>query len=160
MAGKANKQELAVACLLSEPTVEAAAKKAGISYRTLKLWLTRPEFQALYRAARAEVTERNLARLLACTGEAIETLRRNLTCGEFGPENRAADLILSHAEKGTEIQDLRAELDEIKRQVAAMRKGDGDVEPAAGGRAAEGRDPQAVAAAGQGAEPDEPDAGP
>ena len=54
-------REQALAALLTEKTVEDAAAKAGIAYRTLKLWLTRPDFQADYRAARAEILDRTVA---------------------------------------------------------------------------------------------------
>ena len=42
------KQEQAVAALLEQPTVLRAATVAGVSERTLRLWLKDPGFKAAY----------------------------------------------------------------------------------------------------------------
>ncbi|MBI3909994.1 MAG: hypothetical protein HY320_03565 [Armatimonadetes bacterium] len=55
------KREQAIAALLAEPTVGAAAGAAGVGYATLRRWLALPEFDAEYRAARLEAVERMLA---------------------------------------------------------------------------------------------------
>jgi hypothetical protein len=89
--------------LLAEPTVEAAAAKVGVAYSTLKEWLRDPEFQADYAAARRELLERGVARLLATVGKAVEALERNLTCGTPAAEIRAALAVLTHAMRGTEM---------------------------------------------------------
>ncbi len=51
-------EEAAISALLSEPTIEAAATRAGIGGSTLRRWLTEPEFKARYRAARRQVVGR------------------------------------------------------------------------------------------------------
>jgi hypothetical protein len=164
MAGKASKQELALAALLSERTVEQAAAKAGISYRTLKNWLRDPTFSDAYRRARAEVLERTVARLLTTCGDAVEALRKNLTCGKAGPEIRAAVAILTHAVRGVETLDLRAEVDELKRQIEAMRQGSsehGSRERPPGTGATEGAiEGDASASDGEFDDTPEPDVGP
>jgi hypothetical protein len=104
------KRELAIAALLTEPTVEAAALKAGVGYRTLKSWLKDREFLASYRRARSAVVEGALGRLQQVTGEAVDTLRRNLTCGRPGDEIKAAVAVLDHAIKAVELADLEARL--------------------------------------------------
>jgi hypothetical protein len=54
--GKCPRQaEAAIAALLAEPTIEAAARKAGISESTLLRWLQEPAFKAAFRAARRQV---------------------------------------------------------------------------------------------------------
>jgi hypothetical protein len=157
MAGHGEKlerrQEVAIACLLSEPTVEEAAKKARVAYSTLKGWLQQPDFQAAYRAARAEVLDRTVARLLATCAKAVGRLEANLDSANPQAANRAAALVLAHAIRGVELMDLRAEVDELRRQFEAMKKGDSDAEPEARGREAEAADGPA------GAEHDRPDGG-
>src|SRR5262249_54841350 len=74
------KQEQAIAALLTEPTVEQAAVKAGVKYPTLKSWLARPAFRDAYAAARRQILDRTVARLLALTGKALDTLEENLAC--------------------------------------------------------------------------------
>ncbi len=158
MAGKASRYEQAIAALLSEPTVEAAAGQAGISYRTLKLWLARPEFQAAYRAARAELLERTVARLLRACDRAVGRLERNLDAETVQGSNRAAALILATAVKGVEALDLRAEVEALKRIVAEMKRGRGNGDQrAAGTGAAEGPVEDGAAEADPGGPDDEPD---
>lgn len=108
------KMEQAIACLLSEPTVEEAAKKAGVSYRSLKGWLTLPLFKTAYRSARTQLLERVVSRLLDSTGEAVNALKRNLTCGKPSAEIRAAAEIIKPGLHGVEILDLENELAELK----------------------------------------------
>ena len=51
--GQTRKQEQAIAALLTETTIEAAATVCGVSLRTLKRWLADDGFQREYRAAGA-----------------------------------------------------------------------------------------------------------
>jgi hypothetical protein len=97
--------EQAIAGLLAEKTVEAAAEKAGVPYRTLKSWLALPAFADLYRAARCAVLERTLSRLLALNGKALDALEKNLSCDNPAAVNKAVELTLSHTQKGVETLD-------------------------------------------------------
>ena len=114
------KMELAIACLLSEPTVEEAAKKAGVSYRSLKGWLSLPGFKAAFRSARTQLLERVVARLLNSTGEAVDALQRNLTCKKPGVEVRAALALIQQSMKGVEVLDLETEVQELKAIVEKL----------------------------------------
>jgi hypothetical protein len=58
---RSRRGEAAIAALLTEPTIEAAAAKARISVRTLKYWLRQPRFQAAYRQARRDWRARSAA---------------------------------------------------------------------------------------------------
>jgi hypothetical protein len=120
MSGKlGRKMEQAVAALLSEPTIEAAALQAGVSCRCLKNWLAEPEFQALYRAARHDFLERTTARLLALCGESLDALAANLKCDKPAAVNGAALGILDRAVKGVETLDLIARIEELERKAGA-----------------------------------------
>src|SRR5271163_1806791 len=90
------KQEQAIAALLAEPTIDAAAEKAGVGLTTLKNWLKLPAFLAAYRGARRQVVEGALGQLQQATGEAVDALKRNLKSGQPGNEIRAAVAILDH----------------------------------------------------------------
>ena len=72
------KQEQAIAALLTEATIEDAARKARVSYSGLKGWMQLPEFQSAYRAARAGVLERVVARLVRACDGAVARLEENL----------------------------------------------------------------------------------
>jgi len=109
------KRDLAVAALLSEPTVAAAADKAGVSERTLRGWLRQSAFQAAYQAARRQVLEGAIGRLQQAAGEAVETLRRNLSAGRPADQVRAAGLILQHALGTAELLDMAERLEALER---------------------------------------------
>src|SRR5262249_58326921 len=88
-----------------------------IAYRTLKGWLAQADFQQAYRAARYEILDRTVVQLLGACTNAVDTLKRNLTCGEFGPENRAAVAILEQTVRGIEVHDLAQQVAELKQQI-------------------------------------------
>lgn len=111
-------QERAVVALLTQPTVEEAASHAGVSASTLRRWLAHsPEFKARYRAARREVVEHAVAELQHATSEAVATLRRNMGCGEPGPEIRAAVAVLKYALEGLQAMDVDERLDALERRL-------------------------------------------
>jgi hypothetical protein len=120
MAGHGEKQsrkaELAVAALLSEPTIEAAATKAGVSTRTLKTWLKDPTFLAAYRQARAQIVEAAVTRLQQAATAAVLTLHRNLTCGRPGAEIAAAKTVLEQALRGVDFFDLLGRVEQLERR--------------------------------------------
>src|SRR6516165_7946137 len=94
---RVNKRETAVAALLTEATHQNAAKKAGISYATLKRWLKEDSFVEAYRASRQAVLDGAINALVAGMGDAAEALKRNLTCGKPAAEIRAATALISLA---------------------------------------------------------------
>jgi hypothetical protein len=62
------KREAAISALLCTGTIAAAAEKARVSERTLRLWLKEPSFCASYRAARAQLLEHSLGVLQGAAG--------------------------------------------------------------------------------------------
>jgi hypothetical protein len=125
------KQEQAIAALLAEPTIEAAARKAKVAHATLKGWLKQPAFEAAYAEARRQVLERTVARLLASTIKAVEALDRNLDADRPGDQIRAAVAVLEHAAKGVELLDLAGQVGDLRHQVEELQRDDGDPATAA-----------------------------
>ena len=113
------KKDQAVAALLSESTIDAAAKVVGINERTLRNWLKLPQFQSAYRAARRQVVEAAVGRLQQASSEAVATLERNLTCDQASVEVRAAVAILDQSIKAVEILDMEERLAELEQQVSS-----------------------------------------
>jgi hypothetical protein len=113
---RSRREDVALAALLSEPTIAKAATTAGISEPTLLRWLAEPEFQRRYREARRQVVEQAVSALQRAAGESVESLQRNLTCGVPSAEIAAAKAILDQAFRGMEVLDLAAEIAELKRQ--------------------------------------------
>jgi hypothetical protein len=106
--------------LLSEPTIEAAAKTAKVGERTLYTWLKDPAFCAAYREARAEAVSRSVARLQQASGEAVTTLQDVMKDAEAPAPSRvaAAKTVLEIAIRGTEIAELQRRLSELENSQA------------------------------------------
>jgi len=116
------KQDDAIAALLSTSSIKDAAKACGVSDASLWRWLQLPDFQAAYRAARRQVVERAVSELQGACGEAVETLKRNLTCEQAAVEIRAAQIILEQAVKGVELIDLQERVERLESLLAEQEK--------------------------------------
>jgi hypothetical protein len=120
-------QELAIAALLAEPTIAAAATRAGISESALLRWMAEPEFKGRYRAARRQVVEGAIGRLQAAATQAVDALTRNLGCGIPAVEVGSAKAVLDQAIKAVELVDLAERVEQLEQaaEAAAEReKGD------------------------------------
>jgi|SRR5580658_6045139 hypothetical protein len=78
------KKEQAIAALITQRTLEEAAKVAGISTSTLKRWMKLPEFKAAYHAARGEVLSQTDARIQQNSGP-MASLLFKLACDPTTP---------------------------------------------------------------------------
>lgn len=116
------KAEALVAALLTEPTQEAAALKAGVSDRTARKWMRRPEFVSAYRAARRRLVELAIGKIQRATAEAAETLTASLKAPRASSRIRAADLILTRAERGMEMLDLAERVEALEAAVKNGRR--------------------------------------
>jgi hypothetical protein len=143
---RSRRAEVAIAALLTEPTVEQAAAKAGVSHRTLKGWLRQPRFLAAFRRAQREILDRTVAQLVAVSGEAVQTLRRNLACGKPAAEIRAAGAILERMDRGLQTANLAAEVEDLRRQLSEARHGNHRHLDARNGTAQGGNGQQAATA--------------
>lgn len=69
-------REKAVSALLSEKTVERAAKKCNVTRQTMHRWLKDPEFRAAYMEAKAEMLRTATRSLTRNSAKAAETLAK------------------------------------------------------------------------------------
>jgi len=109
------KMEAAIAALLLEPTIPAAAQRAGVSERTLDRWLSNPVFAAAYRAARKKVFDQAVSTLRAASTEAVQTLRDALNDTSSSIRVRAALGILDFGIRITEMTDLEERISALER---------------------------------------------
>ena len=110
------KQEEALAALLSEQTIAAAAEKVGIGEVTLWRWLKRDDFLAAYRAARRQVMEKSMAQLQQSSWAASTTLLKLLASPSDSVRLRAATEILNQGNKGLETLDFEERLSALEQQ--------------------------------------------
>ena len=120
MAGHGSKEHLreaAIEALLSQRSIEEAAKSIDISVSTLLRWLKEPDFNAAYRAARRSAFSQSVSRLQQASGAAVSTLLKVMIDANSPPsvKVRAADSVLDHAAKSIEIEDIEARVAELER---------------------------------------------
>ena len=92
----AKNTEKALAALLNASSVRDAATESGLSEETLYRYLRDEDFRSEYEQAKRQVVEAAISGLQQAAIEAVETLRRNLTCDNPQAEIRAAQLILDN----------------------------------------------------------------
>ena len=111
------KQEEAIAALLSQRSIEDAARACGVGTRSLIRWLKLPEFNTAYRDARRAAVSQSVARLQQATGAAVSTLLKVMVDPNTPASTkvRAADSVLDHSAKAIEIEDLEVRLTELER---------------------------------------------
>jgi hypothetical protein len=131
MAGRgtklARKQEEAIAALLSQRTIEEAARVADVGARTLIRWLQIPEFRDAYRKARRDAFGQSIARLQQATSAAASTLMKIMVdpSAPASTRVRAADSIFNHAAKAIEIEDIEARVTDLEKATEASKSEQG-----------------------------------
>jgi transposase-like protein len=110
------KQEQAIAALLAEATVSAAAERAGVAEVTLLRWLKQADFTTAYREARRQVVEKAVAQLQQSSWAASTTLLKLLGSGSDSVRLRAAMAILDHANKGLEMIDFEERIAALEQR--------------------------------------------
>lgn len=113
------KKELALGALLTESTLGAAAKVAGISESTLWRWLKEQEFAEAYRELKREAVGQAVTRLQQISCQAVETLK-DIMLDKKSPASvrvSAAKSVLEMAIKAVEIEDISRRLEELEKAV-------------------------------------------
>jgi hypothetical protein len=119
------KKDEAIIALLSQRTIEDAARACNTPARTLYNWLKEPEFEAAYRAARRQAYGQSISRLQQGSTAAATTLLKVMVDVATPPSTRvrAAEAVLSHAAKAIEIEDLDVRLRELEAAAEANKGG-------------------------------------
>jgi DNA-binding MurR/RpiR family transcriptional regulator len=111
------KKEGAICALLQEPSIEKAAKKAGISESTLLRWLKLEEFQEEYRAAKKELVNHAICRLQHSAGKAVDALAEIMEDKKSPSSSR-----VSAAKTILEISFKAFEIEELEKRIATLEK--------------------------------------
>jgi len=120
------KMEEAAAAMLTQRTLEDAARSVGIGTQTLLRWQKEPEFQLAYREARRAAFGQSIARLQQASSAAVSVLIKVMADPASPPSTRvrAADSVLDHAAKAIEIEDIEIRVADLER-AAQISKGGG-----------------------------------
>jgi AcrR family transcriptional regulator len=119
---KITNKEKALTALLESSSIADAAKRCELSQETLYRYLREKEFVSDYREARRQIVENSITQLQQASGEAVEALRRNLSCANPSAEIRSAQIFLDNALKGVELVDILERLEQIENAVEAENK--------------------------------------
>ena len=121
--GKLNaRQEQAIAALLMEPTVTAAADKANVPERTLYRWLDEPGFTAAYREARRKAVKQTVARLQRASAPVVSILLQ-LAASDHTPATArvaACRAVLDYTFKAVELEDLDERLRALEEHMGGQ----------------------------------------
>ena len=116
---------LAIAALLSEPTIKRAADAIGLSEKTIRRYLAKPTFRDAYAKARREAFGSALQRLQEAAGVAVRTLIEIAADEAAKPADRlrAANSIIDFGIRGAELlvfSERLARLEERSEQNGGM----------------------------------------
>lgn len=116
------KQVRFLACLLSEPSIEAAAQKAGCGHTTAFRWLSEPAFAEAYRQAQREAVSQATGRIQAVSGEAVEVLRQVMNDAHAPKAARvsAARTCLEFAYRAIEHTEITERLERLEAKLEAV----------------------------------------
>jgi transposase-like protein len=116
-------KESAIAALLSNRSVEDAARAVGIAPNTLLRWIKEPEFDVAYREARRATSSQATARLQQASSAAVTTLLKVMLdpATPAASKVRAADCILNRAAKAVELEDLGTRVVALERVISAPK---------------------------------------
>ena len=111
------RQDQYIVALLEHPTLQKAASAVGVSDVTLWRCLKQPEFAEAFRKARREAFSQSVARLQHASNAAVGTLLRVMTDKEAPASSRvrAAEVVLSTAFKGIELDDIEARVAQLEQ---------------------------------------------
>src|SRR4029079_15222387 len=118
---RSRKSEQLIAALLSQPSIDAAAKIVGIGNATAWRWMKDPAFAEQYRAARREAMKQTAARLQQAAREAVDCLRQVQQTGESESARvSAARAILEQALKAVDLEDIQERLESLEQTLKAQ----------------------------------------
>jgi hypothetical protein len=118
------KQEEAIIALLTNPSVEHAARAVNIGLRTLYRWQQEPAFEKAYRKARRDAFGQGTARLQQMSSAAVSTVLKIMLDPKTPASTRlrAADMALTHGSKAIEIEDIETRVAELERAAEESNK--------------------------------------
>jgi lambda repressor-like predicted transcriptional regulator len=114
------RQERALIALLENDgsSLALVAKKSGISESSLFRYMRQEAFLSRWRELRAQAVEQAVSNLQSLAGEAVATMRRNLSSGHAPSEVRTAVSILRQSLEAVDLFDLAQRIARLEKDVA------------------------------------------
>jgi AcrR family transcriptional regulator len=112
-----SRQKRAIMALLSEPTVKAAADRAGLSRETLYSYLSDAGFRAALTEAQSDAMRLVTTRLAALLERSLDVIGEGLGDRDAGVRLRAASVVLRHVAGLLEYVDLVGRVELLERGV-------------------------------------------
>jgi len=114
-------QERAVFLLATKPllSIKEVAAQLGVTDRTVRNWRVNPRFRQAVNEARGELVSTALAGLQHASMEAVGVLREALGSGNEHARLRAADLLLGHLTKLSDLKDFAERLAALEEKMNA-----------------------------------------
>lgn len=111
--------------LMAHPTIDAAAKSAGVHPRTVRTWLGQETFCAKFREIRTLALEAAVGRLQELASLAVETLEESMKSDNAPTRTKAAVAVLTLNKDFLELDAMASRLDRLEELVI-------DVQPVPG----------------------------
>ena len=116
------RQQLAIAEILSSPSLEEARRRLKAGKGTFYGWLKIPSFQEELKRQRQLLVERTFNRLKTGMSQAVEKLLELLQAeGQLGIQLRAAQTLVDQGIKAVELKDLGERIEVLEQEVATHR---------------------------------------
>lgn len=112
------KQKKALSALLTTPTIEAAARAAGIGYTTLRRWLKEDnDFRREYEAELAVLVENAANQARQGMTDAVSVLREIICDNDSPQSNRlaASKVLIESGSRLIEMQSYETRIAELER---------------------------------------------
>lgn len=120
--GLTQKQVETIMALLSSPTIEEACRKADVSKGSVYEWLKAPGFSGELKRQRARIIDQYTTFLMSQAAAASEALVNLLKTKNQGLRRLVCKDIIDLSLRAVEIEDLKAQLEEIEGRVRQFEK--------------------------------------
>lgn len=116
------KQRALISALLEHATVARASEVTGVPLSTAHRWMQQPEFVAALRSSRRVLTDRATAILQISMTVCAAKLRKMALDESLPPSLQFAACcrVLELGYRGEELNDMQAEIDELKETLAQV----------------------------------------
>lgn len=113
------RQERAIAALLVESDIKAAAHSARVGYRTLREWLDNPVFVGELRKAQRTALDAAIRTLSGASGDAVRALVLAMTdeYTDSPARARAANMLLQRLPQLAQFVDLEERVSALEEQL-------------------------------------------